>query len=338
MAGFVEAQALPVTIIGGYLGAGKTTLVNHLLRQNRDSASPQTWAVLVNDFGDLAIDEDLIDSREGGMVRLAGGCVCCSFGDALVEALMGLPDMQPRPDHVLLETSGVALPGSVARALGLVRTLGSDAVVVLVDASTIRKQAGDLYLGDTVTQQLKDADLLLINKTDLLSGPELEAMQTWLAGIAPRARQVRCLHSRVAPEVVLGTGLAGAREPAARLTLAGGRLVKPAQARADAVFEGLSLEFEEAVDADWLARALASPALALVRAKGLMSEAAGRPCVLQLAGERTSVEPSSHVRPWEGRLVVIGLRGQFEPQRVREVLREAIEHGARARAAQGAPA
>lgn len=99
---------IAVTVIGGYLGAGKTTLVNHLLREREG----RRIAVLVNDFGELSIDDDLIESTDGNVMRLAGGCVCCSFGSDLVAALMVMPDMLPRPEHILIETSGVALPGA----------------------------------------------------------------------------------------------------------------------------------------------------------------------------------------------------------------------------------
>ena len=101
---------IPVTVIGGYLGAGNTTLVNHLLREREG----RRIAVLVNDFGELSIDHDLIESKDGNVMRLAGGCVCicCSFGSDLVAALMVMPDMLPRPEHILIETSGVALPGA----------------------------------------------------------------------------------------------------------------------------------------------------------------------------------------------------------------------------------
>ena len=86
---------LPVTVIGGYLGAGKTTLVNHLLRQ----AGGRRLAVLVNDFGELPLDADLIEADDGEVLSLAGGCICCSFGNDLMAALMQLPARSPRPDR-----------------------------------------------------------------------------------------------------------------------------------------------------------------------------------------------------------------------------------------------
>ena len=115
---------IPVSIVGGYLGAGKTTLVNHLLRER----GGRRIAVLVNDFGDLSIDDALIEARDGALLRLAGGCICCSFGSDLLAALQQLLALQAPPDHVLVECSGVALPSAVARSLGLLSGFALDAL------------------------------------------------------------------------------------------------------------------------------------------------------------------------------------------------------------------
>ena len=126
---------IPVTVVGGYLGAGKTTLVNHVLR----SAQGIRIAVLVNDFGALPIDAGLIEAREGDLISIAGGCICCSFGSDLMGALASLARRTPRPDQVLIETSGVALPGSVSRSAALLEAFAPGRVVVLVDAETVRE-------------------------------------------------------------------------------------------------------------------------------------------------------------------------------------------------------
>ncbi|MGC1440062.1 MAG: GTP-binding protein, partial [Burkholderiaceae bacterium] len=112
---------LPVTIIGGYLGSGKTTLVNALLQQAQpDAANAKAGlrvAVLVNDFGDIAIDASLIESADKNVMQLAGGCVCCTIGSDLVSTIVSLRETMTQIDHVLVETSGVALPGTVAATI-----------------------------------------------------------------------------------------------------------------------------------------------------------------------------------------------------------------------------
>jgi G3E family GTPase len=296
---------IPVTLIGGYLGAGKTTLVNHLLRERGD----RRIAVLVNDFGELPIDDALIESRDGPLLRLAGGCVCCSFGSDLMAALQQMLALQPAPQHILIETSGVALPAAVARMLGLLPGLQLDALLVLADAETLRRHVADRYVGELVRQQLQQADLLLLNKTDLVAEAELPALRDWLATTAPQARLLNCQQARLPPELLLGIGPVqfGARRGAT-------------VADAGTLFDSLSLEFEHGVDMAALAALLAEPALRLVRAKGLMRDRDDRTRSLQLVGTRWALALSAHDGSQAGRLVCIALRGDLQAERIRAVL------------------
>ena len=162
---------IPVTIIGGYLGAGKTTLVNHLLR----NADGHRLAILVNDFGDLPIDADLIEQRSDKVISIAGGCICCSFGSDLMGALIELQGKASEIDQIVIETSGVALPGGVERSLQLMPGLTIGSTFVLVDGETIRTLINERYMADTVRRQLADADIVLLNKIDLLDESGLSA-------------------------------------------------------------------------------------------------------------------------------------------------------------------
>jgi len=121
------SSAMPVTIIGGYLGSGKTTLINHLLR----NANGIRLAVMVNDFGNLAIDAELIEAQDGDVISLSGGCICCSYGDDLSAALLKLQTGGVPPEHIFIEASGVALPGAIGKTLSLLRAYRLDGIVVL---------------------------------------------------------------------------------------------------------------------------------------------------------------------------------------------------------------
>ncbi len=311
---------LPAIVVGGYLGAGKTTLVNHLLRH----ADGRRIAVMVNDFGDIGIDADLIESQDGDVLNLAGGCVCCSVGSDLIGALVALPARLPPPDLILIETSGVALPGSVARSVRLASGIEVDGVLVLADAETIRARALDRYVGDTVLQQLRDADLLVLNKIELIGPDVLRELREWLAGQAPRARIVETSESAVPPELVLG--MAGVHGSVQALERSGGGLfagdrsarrigVRRSAPGAGAVFASASIAVNGSVDARALAEALTDPGLGLHRMKGIVRDRDGSGVVIQGVGSRWRLVPAAPAASAfgpEGRLVVIGLRGRVD--------------------------
>jgi G3E family GTPase len=316
------AAGLPVVVIGGYLGAGKTTLVNHLLRH----AAGRRIAVLVNDFGDVNIDADLIEGAEAGVLSLAGGCLCCSFGDDLVGTLTGLRRRDPAPDLVLIELSGVALPAAVARSARLASGIDVVGTLVVTDAADIRRQAGDRYVGDTVRQQLRDADWLLLNKGDLTDAPTLQALLPWLAGLAPSARVMTCAAQAVPAELVLGWPDRPA-DPQRRVGRAAGEAgdAGDAVARFDArpigasardrlpaasLFISQSLPLPPGTDLDALGAALAAPGSGVLRAKALVAAADNATgALLQVAGGRWQVTPA--VVRGEGRLVLIALRDRL---------------------------
>ncbi|MEI7443620.1 MAG: GTP-binding protein [Burkholderiales bacterium] len=299
---------LPAVVVGGWLGAGKTTLVNRVLR----AAGGRRIAVMVNDFGDVSIDADLIESRDGSVMNLAGGCVCCAVGSDLVEALVALPAREPGFDLVLVETSGVAMPASVARAVRLVPGIEVEGTVVLVDAETVRARADDRHVGDTVRQQLAEADLLVLNKLDLVADDARADLRDWLRAAAPRAPVVEAVEADVPVDVVLGLTAA---VPASEAPRAFGT-TRPAAPAAD-TFESASFELEGRYDPAALASALADPTLGLVRAKGLLRDPAGGRAVLQAVGARVRSVPAPTGSPASAadaptRLVVIGLRGTFD--------------------------
>lgn len=202
----VTAQLIPVTVVGGYLGAGKTTLVNHVLR-----SSDERIAVIVNDFGEISIDEDLIVAADSDKLTLANGCICCTLADGFAAALMQIRSAGTLPQRLLIEASGVADPAQIA-AYGHTPGLRLDAVVVLADAEQIRRQANDRWVADTVRRQLATADLLVLNKIDLLprdgerAGTDSStALSDWLRTVAPQAAVIGARRAAVPLDVLFGT-------------------------------------------------------------------------------------------------------------------------------------
>ncbi len=292
---------LPVTVVGGYLGAGKTTLVNSLLRQ----ANGRRLAVMVNEFGALPIDASLVEAADERIVSLTGGCVCCSYGEDLVSSLAMLAALEPRPEHVLLEASGVAFPGAIAGTVGLLAGFDLDGAVVLADAETVRGRAADRYIGSTVRRQLAQADLILLNKCDLAG--DAGAVEAWLGEAAPEARVLRTMQAEAPIDIVLGT-LAG-RSPGA----AGGGPFDHTGG-----YVAATLDPPAGSEPESLARILADPAHGLLRAKGFARRPDGGMAAIQVVGSRWTVSDAPANAP--AGLVCIGLEGRTDMAALRQAI------------------
>ncbi len=282
---------LPLTIVGGYLGAGKTTLINHMLRHNQGVR----LAVLVNEFGALPIDADLIEGQSETIISISGGCICCSFGDDLGAALLELQALKPRPDHILIEASGVALPGAIAATIDLYQGIRLEGVVVLADCETIQTQADNEYIGDTITRQLLDAGLVVLTKSDLVENEARVPLQTWIGAQAPHAAIVFSSNGQVPSNVILGPRSVPVLQSSA----------KPA----DAFFESRNFDASQPIDVRRLATDLASEELGLVRAKGCALGLDHQKHVLQVVGRRWTLEQAPPDMPTG--IVCIGYRSNF---------------------------
>ena len=196
----MSAPPIPVTVVGGYLGAGKTTLVNHVLA----AASGRRIVVMVNDFGAVSVDSALIAARDGDTLTLANGCVCCSIGGDLFAAFDCAIDRPERADAILIEASGVAEPERIADFARAEPELGLDSIAVLVDAAAIGGLLADRYVGRTVERQIASADLLIVNKCDLVDDAARADLRAGLAACAPRATIVDARHADVPLDLLLG--------------------------------------------------------------------------------------------------------------------------------------
>jgi G3E family GTPase len=290
---------LPVTVIGGYLGAGKTTLVNCLLRQ----ADGLRLAVLVNEFGELPIDADLIESRDENVINIAGGCVCCSYGSDLIAALKDLEALAVAPDHLLIEASGVALPDAIAQSVTLITRYAVDGIVVLADAETVQRHGTDKYLADTISRQLAVADIVLLNKIDLPSAESLDETRRWLATACGDARIVEAESAAIPLPVILGAGVDATAPVHSQNT--------PHLHHRTAV-----LFVDQAVDPERLAEILSAPEQELIRSKGFVTGLDGHAYAVQTVGRRCSVTVLSEPPREIGNIVCIRCNGTVDVDRL----------------------
>lgn len=202
-----SSSQLPVRIVTGFLGSGKTTLVNHLLRQAM--GSNQRVGVIVNEFGPISIDDRLIARQSGDVIELSNGCVCCTMQRDLLETISTLLSVGQELDAVVLETTGLADPGPLMASLmrpelaGLVRL---DGVVTVVDCLNFDK---NLEQSEVAYQQLTTADILLLNKADLVSGEVLDLVERGVRTLNGQAVVVRSVRSAVDLDVLMGMATPG---------------------------------------------------------------------------------------------------------------------------------
>jgi len=187
-------------VITGFLGAGKTSLINGILRD----PSNLRIVVLVNDFGELAVDHELIKARDENVLMLANGCICCSMADGFYATLVSVLERQPRPDHLVIEASGVADPSRIASIAVAEPDMTHDATIAVVDGRAFLCQIEDPLIGDSILRQLRHADLIAVNKIDVATEQVIEEVRAVLNREFPSARLTQTAFGRLPPDVVLG--------------------------------------------------------------------------------------------------------------------------------------
>lgn len=196
-------SGMPVTIITGFLGSGKTTLLNQIL-QNRQELKV---AVLVNEFGDINIDSQLLVSFDEDMVELSNGCICCTINDRLIDAVYRVLEREDRIDYLVIETTGVADPLPIALTFlspELRDLTRLDSVLTVVDASEFTPEH---FASDAALNQVAYGDIILLNKTDLVSEEKVNELENYIRTVKDKARILRSQYGGVPLPLILDVEL-----------------------------------------------------------------------------------------------------------------------------------
>lgn len=198
----IPKRGMPVTIITGFLGSGKTTLLNQILKNRQDLKV----AVLVNEFGDIDIDSQLLMSIDEDMVQLSNGCICCTINENLVDAVYKVLEREEPIDYLVIETTGIADPLPIiltflgAELRDLTRL---DSILTLVDAETFTP---DHFESDAALNQIIYGDILLLNKTDLVPVEQVDELERYIYSVKQEARVIRCQWGEVPLPLILDVG------------------------------------------------------------------------------------------------------------------------------------
>jgi len=267
-------------LVAGFLGAGKTTVVNHLLAH----AGGKRIAAVVNDFGAINIDAELITGATDGVVSLSNGCICCSLEGDLLRTLATLLRRDPRPELIVIETSGVADPGDIVRNLMdpvIWQEAPLETVLCVVDATISVAMLDDALL----RSQIRAADVVALSKTDIADAANCAGVRDAIRALRPAAVLVDAPHGEVPAALLFPSDVDRAptpREPSPR---------RPAVDR----FETLSWTSERPISLSRFQQAIDRLAPKLARAKGLFEtiEQPGKSMVFQFAGGRATLAPGA---------------------------------------------
>lgn len=307
---------VPVTILAGFLGAGKTTLLNRILAGDHGLRA----AVLVNDFGSVNIDAELVTGIADGVISLTNGCVCCSLREDLAQTVLDAVARPERPEYVVLEASGVADPIPIAMTFidpRLRDRIRLDSITCVVDAEQALAGPGLLAVADLKLRQVVSADLTILNKATIAGPARVERVRSWIGEHVDSIRIVEADFCDVPYEILLG---AGRFDPTRLAAPARGPLgVGDDQAhRSDHLptFETWSYETDAALSLDALQRMARRLPAGVFRCKGIVRsvERPDRPVVLQVVGRRVDL---ASLEAWDRRapatrIVVIGARGGLD--------------------------
>jgi len=291
-------KPIPLIVVGGYLGAGKTTLLNHVLA----NAGQRRITVLVNDFGAINIDAALIRERTDDVINLENGCVCCSIGGRLVDALLAISNRPDPPDFLIIEASGVSDPVRIAQIGLLDRAYRLYGIIVAVDLACITQTLLDPYVGDIAQQQVAGATAILLTKTDLIDERNKAAIVAELATVAHTGIMLETTNGAVPLDLFFDDNVTG------QLRVGWPRPMSGSNPKLPVDFCSFLFRTDTPLDRKKLKDALRSVSGRLLRAKGLIlldGETATKE--LHVAGGRILISHFPGEVVTESVIVLIGL-------------------------------
>ncbi|GAB3626637.1 cobalamin biosynthesis protein CobW [Pandoraea terrae] len=291
---FEVRAPIDLIVVGGYLGAGKTTVVNALLTEPHG----KRIAVLVNDFGAVNIDAKLVRTRTDDVIELDNGCICCTIGGALVDALTRLEMRDDRPDVLVIEASGVSDPAKIAQIGLLNRAFRLTAVLTVADAVNFAQTLGDPRVGSMARQQLDGASAVIVTKLDLVPHAARAGVLARVRAQAATDIVVAADHGAIPPALAFDAAHADSR-PAAASMFVGSRDGRWHPRIAMPAFESLALPAPGPLDKGRLKAWLKQLPRTILRAKGIVrlarpGDADGPAHVVQVAARRLQITLADH--------------------------------------------